>query len=266
MQWTWDIYPAFEVGGLVVRWYSVIFALVLLVGWMLTVWQFLRGGREESAANWVVGLGIVGTFVGGRLGHLLFYEFERFVADPTLFFAFREGGVASHGATVGILLACIVFARGWKIPFAEVTDRLTPAACVGAAFVRLGNLFNSEVVGRATDQTWGVRFPYYDHSFVDAPYRHPSQVYEFVLGLVVFAIVMLVDRRLGESRPRGLMTALFLGLYFPARFAVEFVKEYQALDPDALLTMGQWLSIAPALAGWVALVFVWRKHVSSSRG
>lgn len=253
MKFTWDVYPVFDVGGVMIRWYSVIFAIVLVIGWLLTIWQFERGGRSEREANWYVFMAIAGVFVGGRLGHLLFYEFSAFVADPTRFFQFREGGMASHGATIGILLTAALFAWWRRIPFFDLTDRLAPAVAVGASLVRLGNLFNSEVVGRVTDQTWGVRFPYYDHSHELAPYRHPTQIYEFVIGAVVLAVLLAVDRRLGEDRPRGLLTALFFALYFSARFVVEFFKEYQVLPQGSLLTMGQWLSIIPAAAGWVAL-------------
>lgn len=256
MKFVWDVYPVVEVGGVVIRWYSVVFSLVLILGWLLTIWQFERGGRTEREANWLVALGITGVLVGGRLGHLVFYEWERFSSDPLLFFAFRQGGLASHGATIGIIVATLAFAKWKRIHPLEVTDRLSPAVAMGAALVRIGNLFNSEVVGRVTDQTWGVKFPYYDHSHETAPFRHPTQLYEFAMGALIFAIILLLDRRFGEERPRGLLTAIFFALYFTARFLVEFFKEYQSLSPDSPLTMGQYLSIGPALLGWGALTWL----------
>ena len=260
MKFVWDIYPVFHIGELAVRWYSVIYALVLVATWALTLWQFLRGGHKEADANWFIGFNLVGLFVGGRLGHLVFYEWERFAADPGVFFSFRDGGIASHGSTIGIIVAIVSFSLWKRMAVLELADRLSFGTALGAAMVRIGNLFNSEVVGRVTDQTWGVRFPYYDHSHEHAPLRHPSQLYEFALGAAVLALLLVVDRRLGEGRPRGLLTALFFAVYFSGRFAIEFAKEYQALPSGSLLTMGQWLSVVPATAGWIGLAILFVRH------
>jgi prolipoprotein diacylglyceryl transferase len=253
MEWVWDIRPGFQVGDFAVRWYSVIFSLTCLIGWMLHVWQVKRGGGTEREANLSIAFGIVAVFVGGRLGHLVFYEWSRLLADPSVIFRFREGGIASHGATLGIVLATWVFAKWRGVSIFEVTDRLAHTVALGSASIRLGNLFNSEVVGRVTDQTWGVRFPLYDHTY-DGPLRHPSQLYEVALGLFVLGLIAVLDRRLGEDRPRGLLTAAFWAVYFTGRFFVEFFKEYQTLPTGAPLTMGQLLSIPAALVGWIGVV------------
>lgn len=265
MEWLWDIRPGFEIDGLVVRWYSVIFAVTCVVGWLLHIWQVERGGGTERDANISIAVGIAAVFVGGRLGHLVFYEWSRFAADPTVFFHFREGGIASHGATLGLIVATWGFARWRGVSVFEVTDRLAHAVAFGSASVRLGNLFNSEIVGRVTDQSWGMRYPYYDH-VANPPLRHPTQLYEIALGLTVLGVIALIDRRLGEDRPRGLLTAVFFALYFTGRFFVEFFKEYQALPTDAALTMGQWLSIPAAVAGFVGVVVAWRLDVDAGWG
>lgn len=129
------------------------------------------------------------------------------------------------------------------------------SAALGATLVRIGNLFNSEVVGRVTDQSWGVRFPLYDKLGAASPLRHPSQIYEIALGLLVLCGLFVADRRMGkEKRPRGMMISLFFAMYFSGRFFVEFFKEYQTgLRVSEGLTMGHWLSIPGALLGFYGI-------------
>ena len=131
------------------------------------------------------------------------------------------------------------------------------SAAAGAAAVRLGNFFNSEIVGRATDVPWAVQFVIYDRMMGLSPTpRHPSQLYEFVLGIFVLISLYLADRRAGlEKRPVGLLSGMFLILYFGGRFLIEFFKEYQTdLKGAHALTMGQYLSIIPLMAG-IGLLF-----------
>src|SRR5690606_14746608 len=148
------------------------------------------------------------------------------------------GGLASHGAVVGLIVAMWLFTKRRGVPFLEGADRFAFSAALGATLVRLGNFFNSEIVGRKTDGDWGVRFPHFDGD--NAPLRHPSQVYEVVVGLFVMLCLYWVDRWAGkEKRPRGLLISVFFALYFAGRFTVEFFKEYQTLSPESSpLTMG----------------------------
>lgn len=260
MEVYWDIYPGFELWGIGVRWYSVIYSVTLVCCWLILIWQIQRGGGKESEANWLTATCIFAVFVGGRLGHLLFYDFDRLIADPTLLWRFRDGGIASHGSTFMLIICGSLFARVKRLPVVEVGDRAAIAIALAAATIRLGNLFNSEVVGRQTDQTWGFRFPYHDKLHELSPLRHPSQLYEFVLGLLIVGVLVAVDRKFGEDRPRGLLFAMFMAFYFTGRFLVEFFKEYQTLPTDAPLTMGQLLSIPLALAGWILLARAVRKR------
>jgi phosphatidylglycerol:prolipoprotein diacylglycerol transferase len=260
MELVWDIYPVFEVFGLKLRWYSLIYSVTLVLGWLMVVWQVERGGGTEKDANWLVAWCIFAVFMGGRLGHLFFYDFERLAADPGILFRFREGGIASHGSTFALLLVLWAFARAKHQAFLEVCDRISHAVALAASTVRVGNLFNSEVVGRLTDQTWGMRFPYHDHTHAAAPLRHPSQLYEFALGAVILLVITIADWRLGEDRPRGLLASLFWSLYFTGRFVVEFFKEYQSLPEGSVLTMGQILSIPLALGGWLSLWWILRRN------
>lgn len=266
-----------QIGPLQIRYYGVIFASMLYIGFLLWRWQMLRGGHPGEVADRYLIWGVVAVLVGSRLGHVFFYEPEKYLADPITILHVWEGGLASHGATIGLVLAMLLFSWKYKLRFVEVLDRFSMSSAVGAAAVRLGNFLNSEIVGRVTDGPLALRFPRHDchalglcHVFESdnpeehrqwaalleqTPARHPSQLYEFFLGLFVLFVLWFADRRFGrEQRPLGLLAGLFLAVYFAGRFTVEFVKEFQTLDPNtSALTMGQYLSIAPFLIG-VAMV------------
>lgn len=258
----WDIDPVLlRLGPVQVRYYGLLFVATLLGGWQIWRWQMLRGGYSEQQAERFFWWGVGAVIIGSRLGHMFFYEWDRVVADPLSILYIWQGGLASHGATIGLMLVLYIYSRAEKIPVAEVTDRFAMAAALGATLVRIGNFFNSEIVGRKTDVPWAVKFPRsaYDYRLPLelVPARHPSQLYEAAMGATILGILYLVDRRLGEKRPRGLLSALFLLLYFSGRFAVEFVKEFQTLDPNrSPLTMGQWLSLPFFLMGviWLSVV------------
>jgi phosphatidylglycerol---prolipoprotein diacylglyceryl transferase len=154
-----------------------------------------------------------------------------------------------------------LFTKFRRQSFVEGCDRFAFSAALGATLVRIGNFFNSEIVGRVTGSDWGVRFPRYDR-VPDPPLRHPSQLYEVVLGVGVMLALAGVDRALGkEKRPRGVMISLFMALYFTGRFIVEYFKEYQPGETAAGLTTGQWLSLLPAALGGVGLWLSFRRRV-----
>lgn len=250
-QFTWNVDPIlFEIGPLAIRYYSLLFVGVFLGGYALLKWQIVRGGGDEEDAGDFIVYGVLGVLVGSRLGHVLFYDLDKALKDPAWVFKIWQGGLASHGAVVGLILAMWLFTKRRGIPFLEGSDRFAFSAALGATLVRVGNFFNSEIVGRLTDQTWGVRFPRYDR-IPDAPLRHPSQLYEVALGLFILGALYIFDKKLGkEERPRGALISLFFTLYFPGRFVIEFFKEYQTLSPESsALTMGQYLSIPGFLLG-----------------
>jgi prolipoprotein diacylglyceryl transferase len=202
----------------------------------------------------------VAIVVGARLGHCLFYQFDRVMADPLYLFKVWRGGLSSHGVGVAIIITLFLVARKHGMPVSEVGDRFSFSVAWGAILVRVGNFMNSEIVGRPTDGTWGVRFPQYDKLPIDqVPLRHPSQLYEVFLGVSVLVLLLVVDRIYGERRRQGLLSGLFLTTCFLGRFFVEFFKEHQALDPKSFLTMGQWLSIPFFLFGAAWLVKVYRR-------
>jgi prolipoprotein diacylglyceryl transferase len=244
----------FAKGPLEIRYYSLIFVGVFLGGYSLLNWQIRRGGGDEEDAGDFIVYGVIAVLLGARLGHVIFYDREKALEDPLWILQIWTGGLASHGAVIGLIIAMWLFTKRRGVPFLEGADRFAWSAALGATLVRLGNFFNSEIVGRRTDQTWGVQFPRFDQRLAEVPYRHPSQLYEFVLGLAVLAILFAVDRALGkEKRPRGAIIATFFITYFSGRFGIEFFKEYEAISPDSPLTMGQYLSLPGILFGFYGL-------------
>ncbi len=261
----WDLEPAivkFTIplidAHMQLRYYGIIFATMILGGYYLWRWQMGRAKyNEEEMSAWFF-IGLFCVVAGSRLGHTLFYEWHYFSRHPLEILYFWKGGLASHGATIGLIVGLIGYSRWYKIPTFEVMDCMAFPAALGATMVRLGNFFNSEIVGRVTDVPWAVRFTHYrDHG--EYP-RHPSQLYEVFLGLIVLGVLYLVDRHYGAKRPKGVMGATFLIVYFIGRFTVEFFKEYQSLTHDeSLLTMGQWLSIPFVLIGIAWMTYALRK-------
>jgi len=242
-----------HLGPVIIRWYGLCFVLVFMTGYMLWQWQMRRmGAKQEYVERWLV-WAVVCVIVGARLGHVIFYDPVYYFSQPWKILMVWKGGLASHGATVGLVFGLWLWSYKFKYPFREVIDRFAMSATMGATFVRVGNLINSEIVGRVTDVPWAFRFVRYaDRGMYP---RHPAQIYEILLGLFVFACLLVTDHFLKEKRPRWLMTGMFFGLYFTGRFFVEFFKEYQTLDPASSLTMGQYLSIAPALGGIALAVY-----------
>lgn len=272
MEIMWDIYPILRLGPLQVRYYSLFFIAVFLGGWGLYRWQVMRAGGTENDANWMLVIGVSTTWLGGRFAHLLFYETERFLSEPGVFFNISEGGLASHGAWIAMSMALMIFARLRGQSFIEMCDRMSFTSAYGAFLIRLGNLFNSEIVGRATNQEWGFRFPRYEQridSLTDSSrmhevlLRHPVQLYEAFYALAVLSILLIVDRRLGEERYRGLMCSLFVSLYFGGRFFIEYFKEFEGVESGSVLTMGQWLSIPSFLVGLLGLVLTYRYRMKA---
>jgi phosphatidylglycerol---prolipoprotein diacylglyceryl transferase len=270
-KFTWDIdpifiyYPSFLakiLPGEGIRYYSLLYVGVFLGGYRFLDWQIRRGGGSEEDGSDFVVYGVIGTLVGSRVGHVFLYEWDHFLRDPMFIFQIHKGGLASHGGTIGLLVAMWLFTRRKRQSFVEGCDRFSYSAGLGSTLIRMGNWFNSEIVGRKTDQTWGVYFPRYDRDATEPVYRHPSQLYEVALGLFVLLSLYLFDKKLGEEkRPRGAMISLFFAIYFTGRFLVEYVKEYQAWAMGLPLTEGQIYSIIPAAAGYIGLYVSLKKQV-----
>jgi phosphatidylglycerol---prolipoprotein diacylglyceryl transferase len=249
----WDVSPEiFPNWGLPVRWYGLLFASAFIVGqWILTR-IYKAEGRTEHDVDIITLYMIVGTVVGARLGHTLFYAPGYYLSNPIEILKIWEGGLASHGATIGILLALYLFSRKYKFNYLWVLDRIVIVVALGGAFIRLGNLMNSEIFGRPTDLPWGfvfVRQQEFSHVA-----RHPTQLYEALFAFLLFVGLYWLWKQRKSLLPLGMLFGLFVTFLFSFRFLVEFLKEPQeAFEAEMVLNMGQLLSIPLIIAGLIVL-------------
>lgn len=246
----------FAIGPLAPRWYGLLFALGFLVGFYLMRRVFMREGKPEKDLDILLLYLLGGTIIGARLGHVLFYNPGYYLLNPGKIIAIWEGGLASHGGLIGILIAIWLYTRN-RVgqSYLWLLDRLAPAVALTGCLIRLGNLFNSEILGVPADVPWAFVF-----ERVDMVPRHPAQLYESLCYLLIFVVLQVLYERLGALVPRGLLFGGFLTLIFGSRFFVEFLKMQQAAFADALpLSMGQLLSIPVVLVGVWLLIRAWRR-------
>lgn len=244
-----------DFGPIGVRWYGMMFLVGFIAGYFLVRAMFRREGAPEE---WVATLLIyvaVATIVGARLGHCFFYEWDYYSAHPEKIIAFWEGGLASHGGTIAIIIAIFIFSRRvTHVSPLWTFDRLVVAVALVACLIRLGNLFNSEIFGHATTLPWGFKYPLSrEWQLTYAPTDsacHPTQLYEAGAYLILFFILMYMYwRRNLQERPGLLLGVFFIGIFLP-RILIEFVKNPQEeFERDMLLNMGQVLSVPFVLAG-----------------
>ena len=275
----WNFDPQI-VSFLPIRWYGVLFALMLMLAFQAWRWQMVRAGKKEDEAEAFLMAGVIAVIGGARLGHCLFYEPAKYLSHPLEILKVWEGGLASHGASLGLLVALTWWSRKYKMRFIEVIDRFGFSASIGVVFVRLANFTNSEIIGRVTTPDaapFAVKFvrSIEDRAlanlatgdFSQVPWRHPAQLYEGFIGLLLLGIFYALDRKLGENRRRGLFCYLFLTLYFGGRCFTEFFKEFQTLTAeDSPFTLGQYLSAPFAIVGIIGLVTTLRRGLRADDG
>ncbi|MCS6821796.1 MAG: prolipoprotein diacylglyceryl transferase [Microscillaceae bacterium] len=260
---TWDVSPilfSFNIGGSAfeIRWYGLLFALGFLVGQAIIARIFKIESKPEKDLDTLFIYMIVSTVVGARLGHCIFYDWEYYSARPIEILYVWQGGLASHGAAIGILLALYLYSR--KRPgqsFLWVADRITIVVALGGSFIRLGNLMNSEIVGKPTNVAWAFAFVRAEGIPNPTLPRHPAQLYESITMFLLFIFLLWLYNRKKAQTPEGLLLGLFLVIVFTLRFFYEFLKENQvSFEDKLLLNMGQILSIPAVLLGclilWVA--------------
>ncbi|MBT3539192.1 prolipoprotein diacylglyceryl transferase [Candidatus Parcubacteria bacterium] len=232
-----------NLGSFTIRWYGLFLALGVVLAILIYTKLFKeKGYKVELVYDLSIWL-VIGGLIGARLGHIVFYNLEYFLKNPIEIFMIHHGGLASHGMTIGLLLTLLLYKKIKKIELKKYIDLLIIPIPILAAFIRMGNFFNSEIIGKPTELPWGVHFarinPTIDSNI--AMLRHPSQIYEALLALSIFFILYFVYKKYQGRLPQLFIFNLFLVLYFSTRFLVEFVKERHTLE--GVLSMGQWLSI-----------------------
>lgn len=262
-----------------IHWYGVMYLLAFGAAWFIGR-QRVRAGRlpgvDENGFGDLLFYGMLGVVLGGRIGYVLFYGFDSFLADPLVLLKINEGGMSFHGGLIGVMIAAAWWTRRHKLHYFDVMDFVAPIIPSGLGFGRLGNYIGGELWGKPTGGSWGVVFPdslpaeyarlpmdqlraLHETGALDRFARHPSQLYQMLLeGVVMMAVLLLYSRK---PRPRYAVSGLFALLYGGFRFLVEFVRE-----PDAhigylafgWLTMGQVLSL-PLVALGLFLLWLSRR-------
>ncbi|MGI8952460.1 MAG: prolipoprotein diacylglyceryl transferase [Chitinophagaceae bacterium] len=265
LQINWNINPEiFRIGGFALRYYSIMFALAFVCSYWVLSKIYTKENVSLHLLNKLFIYVFIGTLVGARLGHTFFYEFDYYkhhLLEIILPFKINSNGsfewtgyqgLASHGGAIGILIALALYCKKYKQSFLLITDRLVIGVALAGFFIRIGNLFNSEIIGKPTNVSWAFIF-----ARVDNVPRHPAQLYEAISYLAIFSLLWIIYINAYQNLNAGFLFGLFLFLVFSARFLIEFVKENQeSFEYSLPINLGQILSIPFILIG---LYFIFRK-------
>lgn len=243
---TWNVSPEiFSIGPITLRWYGLLWGLAILAAYWVVIRIFKNENRPEEWSDKMFFYGAISLVIGARLGHCLFYgaggDFWYYYKNPLEILKVWEGGLASHGGAIGLLIGMWLYTkRVTKKSYLYIMDRLVIGVAIGGALIRLGNLMNSEIYGEVTTMPWGFIFV---RDGQTEP-RHPTQIYEMLYCLVTFAITMLMYWKGKLYRREGLIFGVFLIGIFLTRFLLEYIKNPQeAFEEGMLLNMGQILSL-----------------------
>ena len=247
-----------------IMWYGLLFATGFICGYFILIpilKLFLSKNNKPFSQllvdklTWYI---VIGTLLGSRLGHVLFYDWPYYAANPSEILMIRNGGLASHGGVLGILMALLLFLHYNKKQFPELSmgvilDALVIPTCITATFIRLANFVNQEILGDETTMPWGVIFGDAVEGSKSIP-RHPVQLYEALSYLITFCILLFILKIKAKNLKVGLLSGLFFILVFGARFFIEFLKTPQTswLD-ETSIQMGQLLSLPFIILGLILL-------------
>ena len=254
----WDINPDIvniPVINHPLRWYGLLFAFGFLLSQQVMYFIYKRDGRATNEVDTLTVYMVVGTIVGARLGHVLFYDPAYYFQHPLKILATWEGGLASHGGAIGILVAIYLFSRKTNVAYLWILDRIVIVVALTGCMIRLGNLMNSEMIGLPTSLPWGFVFTRMDN----IP-RHPAQLYEALYCFFLFVLLFWIWHQYKDRLKNGFLFGWFLIILFSLRFVDEFFKISQEPFEDGLiLNMGQLLSIPFVLGGIGILLLPVRK-------
>lgn len=270
----WDFNPVFfSIGSLDIRYYGLMWALAILIGAKFFDNFCKREGLPSKVSESIFIYGTLATIIGARLGHCLFYDPGQYLTSGKGFvemllpIKFLAGGgwkftgyegLASHGGTLGLMIALWLYCRKTKLHYMDVVDMIAVATPITACFIRLANLMNSEIIGNPTNVPWAFVF-----ERVDMLPRHPGQLYEAIAYLILFFIMIYLYKNYSKKLHRGFFFGLCLAYIFTFRFFIEFVKQNQeAFEDNMMFNMGQWLSVPFIIIGFYFMFFYDRKKVA----
>ena len=270
----WNINPEiFNFFGISIKYYGLIFGIGLLLCSGIITWIFKKENIPHANMNKLFVFGIISIFLGARLGHCLFYEPEYYLNHPweiilpvhflpngeVEYIGFQ--GLASHGGTLGLIIAMILYSLNTKEPIFKTLDIVAIAAPLGACFIRLANLMNSEIIGIPTTVPWAFVF-----ERVDNLPRHPTQLYEAVAYLLIFFFLIFLYSTKKVMLNKGVYFGISISMIFTARFFIEFIKEKQVeFEENMNLDMGQLLSIPLILIAIGIIIYGLRKDSVPTR-
>ncbi|MFQ3214773.1 MAG: phosphatidylglycerol:prolipoprotein diacylglycerol transferase [Marivirga sp.] len=257
-----------DLGFYQLRWYSVLFGFGFVLGYQFVKGRFKKASYDVALLDSLAVYLVIGTIIGARFVHCVFYDWDYFSHHLLeIFLPFRFSpefeftgflGLASHGGGLGVLVAVLIFAKRHKVNTVWLIDTIAFVIPLAGASIRLGNLMNSEIVGRLTDVPWAFVFTH-----VDGMPRHPAQLYEALSYLAIFGFLYWLKSQ--KFHRDGLLVSFMLLLVFTARFLIEFVKANQVnFENQMVLNMGQWLSIPFILIGGLLIFLLLRKSPMNS--
>jgi len=250
----WNVNPEiFRYEGFAVRWYGLFFAAAFYFGYLIIDKFFKNENQPEGLLDKLTIYMAAGTIIGARLGHCIFYQPDYYLANPFDILKIWEGGLASHGAAIGILLSLWIFAKKTNNSYLWIVDRIVVVVALSGFFIRMGNLMNSEIYGHETSLPWGFKFL---REFApgtplsNIPISHPTQIYEALSYLAIFGFLLMYYWKNKGKLKEGFMFGIFLISLFTVRFFVEFLKNDQVdFENNMFLNMGQLLSIPFIIIG-----------------
>src|SRR5258706_944877 len=261
----WDVNPDIINIPLInhpLRWYGLLFAFGFLLSQRVMYFIYKKEGRAITEVDTLTMYIVIATVAGARLGHVLFYDPVYYFEHPLKIAATWEGGLASHGGAIGILVALYLFSRKTKVAYLWILDRMVIVAALTGCMIRLGNLMNSEMIGLPTSLPWGFVFTRMDN----IP-RHPAQLYEALYCFFLFIVLFWIWYKYGDRLKNGFLFSWFLIILFRLRFIDEFFKiNQEPWDDRLILDIGQILSIPFVLTGIVILLLNIRKSATVSTG
>jgi prolipoprotein diacylglyceryl transferase len=258
-----------EIGPIQPRWYGLMWACTFIFGYFVMYRIYQYAGLTQDDLDVLLFYVLIAAVIGARLGQVFFYDPQFYFSHPAEIIKIWHGGLASHGAAIGILVAMYLYKRKYAdMSFLWIADRVVLVVASGGAFIRMGNFFNSEIVGKPSNLPWAIVFP---RAHVSAPFvpRHPSMLYSALMCIFTFCVLWAMYKYYSNNPPEGSMFSTFLVVLFGIRFYLEFYKmpqvPAQAGFSPPVLDMGQWLSIPLVIAGlWIMFTRVDWKSTSAT--